>query len=136
MMWPYIIFSLISVFILPLIEWVRYKIEYGKKPNLDKYLTVTIVVIVWIIQVWIMNLFTWRIIFFAFSCFGIRGTFYDPSLNKFLGRGITDESKTTNSKTDQFEQKKKISFLWQRVLYAGVAIVFGVLYELSKIIFK
>lgn len=132
MMWPYIIFSLACTLILPLIEWLRHKAEYGKKPNLDKSLTFAIAVTVWLVQVWIMGLFAWAVLFFAFSCVGIRGVFYDPALNIFFGRHIDDESETTNSKTDGFEQKHKISFRVQRLLYLGVAIVGAVLYEWTK----
>lgn len=130
--WPYITFILISSLLLPFIEWCRWKKEFGEKPNLDKRVTVAIAVLAWLLMCWAFRLFNWAVPFFALSCFGIRGTFYDPALNLFFGRYIDQESETTNSKTDHFERKSKISFIWQRVLYLGVAVVFALLYELTK----
>lgn len=131
-MWPYIIWSLACMLLLPLIEWLRYKNEYGKKKNLNKAFTSVITFAAWLIVCFALKLFAWPVIFFAISCGGIRGLFYDPALNLFFGRYIDHQSETTNSRIDHFERKKKISFWVQRLLYLGVAVVFAVLYELTK----
>lgn len=130
--WPYITFILIAALLLPFIEWCRYKNEYGKKPNLDKRVTTAIAVVCFLLLCWAFRLFQWPVIFFALSCLGIRGVFYDPALNLFFGRYIDEISTTTNSWIDHREQQMKISFWMQRFLYAGVAVVFGILYELIK----
>jgi hypothetical protein len=119
--------------LLPGIEWFRWKQEYGKKVNLDKWFTLGVAFTAWLIMVWAMGLFSWPVLVFGVCCVCIRGVFYDPSLNIFFGRYIDNVSETTNSKTDQWERKKKISFWMQRVLYLLAAIVFAVAYELLKL---
>lgn len=135
-MWPYLIYSIACMLLLPFIEWLRYKNEYGKKANLDKWGSIAIAAVVWLLQVWAMDMFQWAVVLFAICCICIRGVFYDPALNLFLGRYIDQESRTTNSKTDQWERRKKISFWWQRALYLLAAVAFGVAYELVKLMNK
>lgn len=130
--WPYISFILVSALVLPFIEWCRWKKEFGEKDNLDKRVTVAIAVLFWLLVCWAFKLFHWQVFIFGISCLCIRGVFYDPALNLFMDRSIDKESDTTNSKTDHAERKLNINFIWQRILYAGAAISFAVLYELSK----
>lgn len=132
-MWPYITWSLICMLILPLIEWFRWKKEYGKKVNLDKWFTKGVAFAAWLLFIWATGLFSWAVLVFAVCCACIRGVFYDPALNIFFGRYIDNVSETTNSKTDQWERKKKISFWWQRALYLLAAVAFGIAYELIKL---
>jgi hypothetical protein len=133
MIWPYIIWSLVSILLLPAIERWRFNASYGKVVNLNKKITVAIAIAAWLIMCGFLGLYEWAVIFFALACFGIRGMFYDPSLNLFLGRYIDAESETTNSKTDKAERKLNIGFWWQRLIYLGIAVVFAVLYELTKL---
>lgn len=118
--------------LLPFIEYKRWKKTYGEVVNLNKKVTVLIAVAMWLLMCLFLKLYDWPVLAFAVSCVGIRGFFYDPALNLFMGRYIDAESGTTNSKADQFEHRKKISFWVQRWFYLGVAIAAGILYELIK----
>lgn len=130
--WPYITFILISALLLPFIEWCRWKKEYGKKPNLDKRVTVAIAVIAWLLVCWAFKLFAWPVLLFGISCLCIRGALYDPVLNLFMKRAIDAESTTTNSKTDKIEQRNRLSFRVQRLLYFLAAVCFAIAYEIIK----
>lgn len=130
--WPYITFILVSAILLPFIEWCRWRKEFGKKVNLNKRATAAIAFASFLLVCLFFGLFQWPVLFFALCCLGIRGVFYDPALNLFFDRYIDEISTTTNSWIDHREQQMKISFWMQRILYAGVAVVFGILYELIK----
>ena len=69
-------------------------------------------------------LFNVKWFLFALVCVGIRGVFYDPSLNLFRGLSIDYTSKTTTSLTDKF----LTDFWTERVVYGVGLLLFIILY--------
>lgn len=130
----------LHIFITALVEWVRWRQSFGRTVNLNKKVTVGIAAAAWVVSVlincwlfWDLN-FDWLLLFqlfvYALECAGMRGLLYDPVLNLLMGRKIDNDSYTTNSKFDAKEQKGGISFWAQRTIYAGVALIFTILFEL------
>jgi hypothetical protein len=132
----------IAVLLCVVFETIRIKIMHGKVVNIKKIYTKAIAVALFIAIAFIAkpwqhgnNWFTaiLFVLMYGIAYGGCRGTIYDPLLNVLaLKRTLWQDSTTTNSKQDQEEQRRKMSTYQQRALYAGVWVVFGVLYELSK----
>jgi hypothetical protein len=132
----------IAVILCVLFETIRIKVMHGKVVNIKKSITRAIaaalfVAIALIAKPW-QNGNNWFtailfVVMYLIAYAGCRGTLYDPLLNVWaLNRTLWQDSTTTNSKQDAWERKKKIRTYQQRALYAGLWVVFGVLYELSK----
>jgi hypothetical protein len=132
----------LAVLLCVVFETIRIKVMHGKVVNIKKIYTKAIAVALFIAIAFIVkpwqhgnNWFTaiLFVLMYGIAYGGCRGTIYDPLLNVLaLKRTLWQDSTTTNSKQDQEEQRRKISTYHQRALYAGVWVVFGVLYELSK----
>lgn len=122
--------------LLAFIESIRIKAVHGKVLNVKKVWSVAGAVAAFVLLVIIFKQWNLFIICIGLSCIGIRGVFYDPSLNIFLGRYLDQDGDTSNSKTDRAERKRKISFWMQRLLYLILAAAGYGLFIVSHLIFK
>jgi hypothetical protein len=121
--------------LLAVIETLRIDAVKGKVANVKKVWSVTGAVVAFIVLVCIFHTWSLLIIPLGIACIGIRGVFYDPTLNLCLGRYIDAESIKTNSKVDGIERKRKINFWTQRAMYLGLFICGFALYVISIFIF-
>jgi hypothetical protein len=120
------------------IEWVRWKILFGKVKNLDKkysvligfglFVFVAVKFIGFDASFFLKSLAKWFV--YGIECIGIRIVLYDPVLNIFMGRYIDHISHTTNSLTDQKQADFNINFWQERVIGLVITLVFSFLYQL------
>jgi hypothetical protein len=134
----YPVFIELSVFI----EWVRWRQSFGRVVNLNKKVTLSIAAVLIVAAFFINHFLFWglkwdlsllvEIPAYILECAGFRGLLYDPSLNLAMGRNIEKESETTNSRTDQKEQERRIRFWQQRIIYGAIGVLALILFEITK----
>lgn len=122
--------------LLAFIEKLRIKANWGKVVNINHWYSFAGAVAAFIVTVAIFHQWNLYILCLALACIGVRGVFYDPSLNLFLGRYIDAESESSNNKSDALERKRKISFWMQRLLYLILTIAGYLLFYVAHLIFK
>ena len=121
--------------LLAFIENLRINAKKGEVLNIKHSWSGFGAIVAFIVTVAIFKQWNLYVLCLGISCIGMRGVFYDPALNLFLGRYIDAESETTDNKTDFFEKNRHISFWVQRLLYLVLTAAGFALYYVSHLIF-
>ncbi|HLO37985.1 MAG TPA: hypothetical protein VK173_05840 [Lacibacter sp.] len=139
------ILFILAVLLCVGIEAIRIKVMHGKVVNISKRITRRIAAALFIAVIVVMSLFVWKqwlwnmwawwkwpliLIVLSVEYVGIRGVLYDPLLNIVRKLKYFNDSTTTNSKTDQREQRYRINFWVQRLIYLGITALAVTLYLL------
>lgn len=121
---PLIIYALVTVTILCIIEKIRIaKARKEGKKNIGHWLSVGFAVVACFLCWWTKSVISWQFIPYAIGCVGIRLLLWDFALALWRRQNPFKNSLTSDSKTEQFENKYKIGFWWQRILGAlGIAV--------------
>lgn len=122
--------------LLAFIESLRIDAVKGEVENINHSWSVAGGIAAFIVLVIIFRQWNMYVICLGISCLGVRGVFYDPALNLFLNRYIDQVSIKTTSGTDRLEQKNKLSFWVQRLLYLILAAAGFGLFVVAHLIFK
>ena len=129
-----LILPVCAAIVCALIESIRIYFSYGKTSNINKFWTINIAVVLFIVCLALSvdyydDIMPGDVLCYLLYYIGWRGMMYDVTLNTLRGLKLDYVSKTTNSIIDRLFVTKD-SFWVIKFVYLLIVVIFGYLWQL------